>query len=77
MGRGDSSALVGNPPSDGVTIRTLVVAQPKIQQQRPGLHPATVRSKWSKTVNMIVMECFLEVGLLMMKVGQLEDRGNG
>jgi len=30
MGRGDSLALVGNPHSDGVTRKTLVVVQPKI-----------------------------------------------
>ena len=30
MGRRDASALVGNPPSDGVTRKTLVVVQPKI-----------------------------------------------
>ena len=94
MGRRDSSALVGNPPSDGVTRKTLVVVQPKftspiisemlnqnsgdngvnrtgplregsspgrcslVRQRGPGRHPATVRTKWSKTVNMIVMECF-------------------
>ena len=30
MDRGDSSALVGNHHSDGVTRKTLVVVQPKI-----------------------------------------------
>ena len=30
MGRRDSSALVGNPPRDGVSIKTPVVMQPKI-----------------------------------------------
>ena len=29
-----------------------------VRQRGPGRHPATVRTKWSKTVNMIVMECF-------------------
>ena len=29
-----------------------------IRQREPGRHPATVRTKWSKTVNMIVMESF-------------------
>ena len=30
MGRRGSLALVGNPPRDGVSIKTLVVVQPKI-----------------------------------------------
>ena len=29
MGRGGSLALVGSSPRDGVSIKTLVVAQPK------------------------------------------------
>ena len=29
-----------------------------VQQQGPGRHPTTVRTKWSKKVNKIVMECF-------------------
>ena len=29
-----------------------------VQQRGPGRHPSTVRTKWSKTVNMIVMDCF-------------------
>ena len=28
-----------------------------VRQRGPGRHPATVRTKWYKTVNMIVMEC--------------------
>ena len=29
-----------------------------VRQQGPGRHPTTVRTKWSKNVNKIVMECF-------------------
>ena len=29
-----------------------------VQQQRPGRHPTTVRTEWSKNVDKIVMECF-------------------
>ena len=29
-----------------------------VQQQGPVCHPTTVRTKWSKNVNKIVMECF-------------------
>ena len=29
-----------------------------VQQQGPGRHPTNVRTKWSKKVNKIVMECF-------------------
>ena len=29
-----------------------------VRKQRPGRHPTTVRTKWSKNVNKIVMECF-------------------
>ena len=29
-----------------------------VQQQRPGGHPTTVRTEWSKNVDKIVMECF-------------------
>ena len=29
-----------------------------IRQQGPSRHPTTVRAKWSKNVNKIVMECF-------------------
>ena len=56
-----------------------------VQQRGPGRHPTTVRRKWSKNVNKIVMECFLrsklwnvslEVSFLMMKVSQLEDTGD-
>ena len=46
-----------------------------VQQWGPGPHPATVRTKSSKNVNKIVMECFFRT-LLMMMVSQLEDTGN-
>ena len=29
-----------------------------VQQRGPGRHPTTVRTKWSKNMNKIVMECF-------------------
>ena len=29
-----------------------------VRQQRSGRHPTTVRTKWSKNVSKIVMECF-------------------
>ena len=29
-----------------------------VRQRGPGRHPATVRTKWSKDVNRVVMECF-------------------
>ena len=29
-----------------------------VRQRGPGRHPTTVRTKWSKIVNMIVMECY-------------------
>ena len=29
-----------------------------VQQQGPGRHPTTVRTKWYNNVNKIVMECF-------------------
>ena len=29
-----------------------------VRQRGPGRHPTTVRTKWSKNVNKIVMECF-------------------
>ena len=29
-----------------------------VRQQGPGRHPTTVRRKWSKNVNKIVMECY-------------------
>ena len=31
-----------------------------VRQRRPGRHPATVRTKWYETMNMIVMECFFK-----------------
>ena len=31
-----------------------------VQQRGPGRHPTTVRRKWSKNVNKIVMECFFK-----------------
>ena len=30
------------------------------EQRRPGLHPDTVRMKWSKEVSKVVMECYLK-----------------
>ena len=29
-----------------------------VEQWEPGCHPTTVRTKWSKNVNKIVMKCF-------------------
>ena len=29
-----------------------------VRQRGPGRHPATVRTKWSKNVNKVVMECY-------------------
>ena len=74
---GNRDGLVGEVSSSG---RCSLV-----QQRGPGRHPTTVRRKWSKNVNKIVMECFLrsklwnvslEVSFLMMKVSQLEDTGD-
>ena len=31
-----------------------------VRQRGPGRHPSTVRTKWSKNVNKIVMECFFK-----------------
>ena len=31
---------------------------PSVRQRGPGRHPATVRTKWSKEINKLVMECF-------------------
>ena len=46
------------------------------RQWGPYRHPTTVRTKWYKNVNKIVMDFFLEVSLLMMTVSQLEDTDN-
>ena len=40
-----------------------------VRQGRPGLHPTNVRTKRSKNVNKIVMECFFKkVSVLTMTV---------
>ena len=31
-----------------------------VRERGPGRHPTIVRTKWSKNVNKIVMECFLK-----------------
>ena len=46
-----------------------------VRQRGLGYHPTTVRTKWSKNKNNIVMECFFR-SLLMMTVSRLEDTGN-
>ena len=94
MGRGDSLALAGNPPKDGVSIKIQVVVAPKnhyplwsemsfsnyesngvneigtmsedlspgrcptVRQGGPGRYQATAKMKWSKELNVAVMECY-------------------
>ena len=31
---------------------------PSVRQRGPGRHPATVRNKWTKEANIVVMECY-------------------
>ena len=47
-----------------------------VRQQGPGRHPATVRTKWSKTVNMTVFECFFRSKPFDDEGPQLKVTGN-